>query len=83
MALVPVAIRVSSCSGRDSCTSCRPSTTTPAAAAVFSLSSIQRMRILATDGTKISTSASMTKTTVRNKSLPERPRKKPTRAGCL
>ncbi|MCY1232664.1 hypothetical protein D9M72_451690 [compost metagenome] len=77
IALVPVAISVSFCTLRGSSTFCKPSTTTAAAAAVFSRSSSQRMRMVATDGAKISTSASMTKTIVSRSSLPERPRKNP------
>ena len=48
-----------------------------AAAAVFSLSVSQRSRMLATDGTKISTSAIITKATVNSSSRPERPEKNP------
>ena len=58
---------------------CSPAhrTTTAAAAAVFSLSSSQRRRMLATEGTKIRTSASMTKMMVSSRQptgkAPEKP----------
>ena len=68
IALVPVAISASSCKGRGSSTSGRPSTMMAAAAAVFSRSLSQESRMPVIDGTKIRISASMTKATVRKRS---------------
>ena len=69
-----VVARVRSCTPRGSSSGWRPSITTLAAAAVFSRSCSQRWRMVATDGAKMRTSASMTKAIVSQSSLPDKPR---------
>lgn len=76
ISFAPVAISVSFCTLRGN-SACKPSITAPAAAAVFRRSRSHERRILATEGTKISTSAIITKITVSNSRRPESPRSIP------
>jgi hypothetical protein len=78
IARAPIAISTSSCMVRDRVSGSLSMSTRPTAAAVESLSWSHERRKFATEGMKISTSASITNRTVKSRSFVDRPRDKGT-----